>query len=666
MEKNYILEVKDLKTYFKTPEGIARAVDGVSFGLKKGEVFALVGESGCGKSVTALSIMQILPKPAGFIEGGEILFEGQDILKLREPAKRKIRGDRISMIFQEPETSLNPVFSVGNQVDEVFAIHKDMGRGSIREKTVRMLKTVGIPDPDQRVNEYPHQLSGGMKQRVMIAMALGCEPDILIADEPTTALDVTIQAQVLTLIDDLREKFHTSVLLITHDLGVVRQQADRIGVMYAGKIVEQAEANELFENPLHPYTKRLLESLPSRMGRGKRLSVISGSVPSAVNFPKGCRFAARCHLAREDCRAKVPLLKEVGENHQVACLHYESKQKMEECRVGIAHQRDHGKLAHDLYIRDLKIYYPVRKGLLKKTIGHVRAVDGVSLKLSAEKTTALVGESGCGKTTLGRAIIGLENIHSGSIHYQEEDISLIKGRALKKVRGRIQIIFQDPYSSLNPRMMVDEIVGEGLKTHRLVKSKDELRERVGRLLEMVGLTKDIVNRYPHEFSGGQRQRISIARALAVNPEMIICDEATSALDVSVQAQILNLLGELQTRLGLSYLFITHDLSLVEYLADYIYIMYLGEIVEEGLVEEIFDRPSHPYTEALMKAIPKIDEKTGLAKIKLKGDVPSPMNPPGGCRFHPRCPYAKQRCALEKPILTEQNKRKYRCLFPLEI
>ncbi|MBU1487520.1 ABC transporter ATP-binding protein, partial [bacterium] len=292
---NYILQVKDLKTYFKTPEGIARAVDGVSFGLKKGEVFALVGESGCGKSVTALSIMQILPKPAGFIEGGEILFEGRDILKLREPAKRKIRGDRISMIFQEPETSLNPVFSVGNQVDEVFAVHRGVGRGSIREKTVRMLRTVGIPDPDQRVNEYPHQMSGGMKQRVMIAMALGCEPDILIADEPTTALDVTIQAQVLTLIDDLREKFHTSVLLITHDLGIVRQQADRIGVMYAGKIVEAAEAEELFRNPRHPYTKRLLESLPSRMGRGRELSVISGSVPSAVNFPEGCRFAERCH-----------------------------------------------------------------------------------------------------------------------------------------------------------------------------------------------------------------------------------------------------------------------------------------------------------------------------------------------------------------------------------
>lgn len=665
MEKDYILQVKDLKTYFKTPEGIARAVDGVSFGLKKREVFALVGESGCGKSVTALSIMQILPKPAGYIEGGEILFEGRDILKLREPARRKIRGDRISMIFQEPETSLNPVFSIGNQVDEVFSLHQNMPKGEIRKKTVQMLKTVGIPDSDQRAGEYPHQMSGGMKQRVMIAMALGCEPDILIADEPTTALDVTIQAQVLTLIDDLRERFHTSVLLITHDLGVVRQMADRIGVMYAGRIVEEAEAEKLFKNPLHPYTKRLLESLPSRMGRGRGLSVISGSVPSAVHFPEGCRFAKRCHLAREDCQVKAPILREIGEAHQVACFYYESKQKIEEGRGPKAHQKDRSKLVHDLYARDLKIYYPVRKGLLKRAVGYVRAVDGVSLGVEAGKTTALVGESGCGKTTLGKAIIRLEDIHSGSIHYQGEDISLIKGRALKKVRSRIQIIFQDPYSSLNPRMMVSEIVGEGLKTHKLVKSKDEFKERVCQLLEMVGLTRDVVNRYPHEFSGGQRQRISIARALAVNPEIIICDEATSALDVSIQAQILNLLRELQARLGLSYLFITHDLSLVDYLADYIYIMYLGEIVEEGPLEEIFDSPSHPYTEALMKAIPKIDERTGLLKIKLKGDVPSPMNPPKGCRFHPRCPYAKERCALGKPVLIQQDKRKYRCFFPLE-
>ena len=659
-----VLEVKDLKTFFKTPGGTAKAVNGVSFSLNRGEVFALVGESGCGKSVTALSIMQILQKPAGYVAGGEILFHGRNLVRLAEPEKRKIRGNGISMIFQEPQTSLNPVFTVGNQVDEVFRAHRDLGKKEIRAKTIEMLRLVGIPDPEQRVREYPHQMSGGMKQRVMIAMALGCEPDVLIADEPTTALDVTIQAQVLSLIDDLREKFNTAVLLVTHDLGVVRQTADIIVVMYLGRIVEAAESNDLFDNPAHPYTRKLLQSLPSRMGRGRDLSVIPGTVPSAVNVPEGCPFADRCYAVRDDCRTVFPPVEKVGDGHSVCCYHHETEDTSEK-KEKEEKESEAEKKGEDLIARDLKVYYPIRKGIFRRTAGYVRAVDEIDLKVEKGKTTALVGESGCGKTTLGKAVMGLEPVHSGTIHYGDIDVSLTKGKSLKEIRKRIQIIFQDPFASLNPRMMVKGIAGEGLKVHGLAHGSAEYEDRVGELLEMVGLTRDIMNRYPHEFSGGQRQRICIARALSVDPECIICDEATSALDVSVQAQILNLLKDLQTDLGLSYLFITHDLSVVEYFSDYIYIMYLGEIVEEGPVEAIFDHPLHPYTDALMKAVPRIDEKTGVKKIKLEGDVPSPVNPPSGCRFHTRCPKAQKRCADERPGKTRGEDRIFRCFYPLE-
>jgi len=657
-----VLAVRDLETRFHTPEGTAFAVNGVSFDLKKGEVFALVGESGCGKSVTALSILRILQKPAGYIAGGRILFKGRDLLELPEPEMRKIRGEGISMIFQEPQTSLNPVFTIGTQLDEVFRVHKKMTRSRRRKKMIEMLSCVGIPDPEQRLKEYPHQLSGGMKQRVMIAMALGCEPDVLIADEPTTALDVTIQAQVLSLIDDMRRRFDTAVLLITHDLGVVRQMADRVGVMYLGRIVETADCDELFRNPVHPYTRKLLQSIPSRVGRGRDLSVIPGTVPPVVNLPPGCAFADRCFAVQEDCRRRVPPLEEVSDHHAVACFHHDAA---EEARAAGREQREAaaGRGA-DLHLEGLKVYYPIRKGVLKRVVGYVRAVDGVDMCVKRGKTTALVGESGCGKTTLGKAVMGLEPIHAGSIRYGDVEVGGRSARELKEIRKRIQIVFQDPFSSLNPRMRVGDIIGEGLKVHRLVSSPAEYRDRIEELLGLVGLTPDARNRYPHEFSGGQRQRICIARALAVDPECIICDEATSALDVSIQAQILNLLRDLQERLGLSYLFITHDLSVVEYFADYIYVMYVGEIVEEGPVSDIFSDPLHPYTDALMKAAPRIDEATGLKKIRLEGDVPSPVNPPSGCRFHPRCPRARERCREESPAKAGRGERMVRCWYPL--
>ena len=643
-----LLQVKNLKTRFTTPEGVARAVDGVSFHIHRGETYALVGESGCGKSVTAQSIMQILQKPAGYVADGKVLFEGRDLVTMSEPEKRRIRGNRISMVFQEPQTSLNPVFTVGNQMAEVFRVHRDMARSEIRRESIRMLDRVGIPDPEQRIDEYPHQLSGGMKQRVMIAMAAACRPDVLIADEPTTALDVTIQAQVLQLIEQLREEINTAVLLITHDLGVVRQVADRVGVMYTGKIVETTGCEELFSNPLHPYTRKLLQSIPSRMGRGERLSVIPGTVPPALDLPEGCTFADRCFAAQDDCRGQFPPLEEVRPGHQVACYHWTTteEESTAEGEEQVETQRE--PEGEGLCLDGLKVYYPIRKGLFKKVVGHVQAVDGVDLEVPPGSSTALVGESGCGKTTLGKAIMGLEDVYDGTIHYGDLNLASARGRALKTLRRQIQIVFQDPYSSLNPRMRVQDIIGEGLKTHRLTAGRDEYESRIDELLEMVGLTPDARIRYPHEFSGGQRQRICIARALSVDPEVLICDEATSALDVSVQAQILNLLGKLQKRLGLSYLFITHDLSVVEYFADYIYVMYMGEIVEKGPVEGIFENPRHPYTKALLAAAPTIDEASGLPKLQLEGNVPSPSNPPCGCRFHTRCPIAREICEHKPP------------------
>lgn len=657
-DKKTVLDIRDLRTRFDTPEGVAEAVNGVSFQLRRGEIYALVGESGCGKSVTARSIMQILQKPAGRVATGEVLLEGRDIIKMSAPEKRRVRGDRISMIFQEPQSSLNPVYTVGNQLREVLRIHRRMTRREMRDECIRLLDRVGIPDPDQRITEYPHQLSGGMKQRVMIAMAVACRPEVLIADEPTTALDVTIQAQVLNLLQELQEEMGTSILLITHDLGVVRQMADRVGVMYTGKIVETASCQELFKHPLHPYTRKLLESIPSRMGRGERLSVIPGAVPPALDLPEGCTFADRCFASQTDCRGEFPPREEGRPGHEVACYHWQTEDETKE-QTTVQETQTAGK-GTLLRLQDLKVYYPIRKGLLKRTVGHVQAVDGVDLEVRPGQSTALVGESGCGKTTLGKAIMGLEEVYDGTIHYGDVDLSTLRGQRLKELRQQIQVIFQDPYSSLNPRMRVKDIVGEGLKTHGLSAEHGGYEARIGELLEKVGLSGDAKVRYPHEFSGGQRQRICIARALSVDPEVIICDEATSALDVSVQAQILNLLSQLQDDLGLSYLFITHDLSVVEYFADYIYVMYLGEIVEKGPVTDIFQTPRHPYTRALLEAAPTMEGESGVPRLKLDGVMPSPSDPPSGCRFHTRCPIAREVCEHEDPPSFHIENTNLRC------
>ncbi len=661
-----LLSVQNLKTYFRTPEGLARAVDGISFDIKPNEIFALVGESGCGKSVTALSIIQLIAQPVGFIADGAIYYKGQDITRLSEVEKRKIQGNDIAMIFQEPMTSLNPVFTIGDQISEAIREHQNLHGTAARNAAIEMLDLVGIPEPAARYDEYPHQMSGGMKQRVMIAMALSCRPGLLIADEPTTALDVTIQAQILELIQRLQQELQMAVLLITHDLGVVANIADRVAVMYAGKIAEMGTWEQLYQTPQHPYTVKLLESTPARDKRGTELHTITGRVPKATKYNDGCRFADRCPKVMDGCDTIVPTLHAVnGSEHNVACHLYNPEPPFNSTRAPTTRleletavnekneeSSEQPTASHSqLQVRDLCVHYPIQKGIFKRTVGYVYAVDDVTLDIPRGKTLALVGESGSGKTSFGKAILQLGVPVEGDIVYDGANIATTTRQLMHPYRKRMQIIFQDPYASLNPRMTVGAIIQEGMQAHGIGASDEERQARVAELMRRVGLSPDMVTRYPHEFSGGQRQRIGIARCLAVDPEFIVCDEATSALDVSVQAQILNLLRSLQLDFNLTYLFITHNLAVVEYFADEVAVMYLGRIVERGTTEEIFDSPKHPYTRALLSAVPKMDEQTGVEKIRLEGDVPSPINRPVGCHFHPRCPEVMPVCKDEYPSAT---------------
>ena len=689
MKSDILLSVKNLKTWFDTPEGTVRAVDGIGFDIAPGETLALLGESGCGKSISALSLLQLVPEPAGRIVAGHARLRGQDVLALPEREMRAIRGKRIAMIFQEPQTSLNPVLTIGEQISEaVVASHLMTGRTSgasrasitahgprlgpigeaipnvgrltralKRARVAELLQAVGIADATRRYDEYPFQLSGGMKQRVMIAMALATQPDLLIADEPTTALDVTIQAQILALLKELQKKTGMAILLITHDLGVVAEMADRVAVMYAGHIVELAPRKKFFSEPQHPYSRKLFRSVPGRMQRGAALEVISGSVPSLSQKFHGCRFAERCDRVWEHCRRKAPAWIE-QDGRGVRCHLYDetvsppvslppSRRKARKTQPTQTHRAGEALLQ----VRDLKVHFPIHRGVFQRVVGHVKAVDGVSLDIARGRTLALVGESGCGKTTVGKGILQLLPPAGGRVMYGGRELTQLKGEALRALRRHFQIIFQDPYASLNPRMLVGEILEEGMRAQGIGAGRPERQTRVAELLQQVGLPPDARQRYPHEFSGGQRQRISIARALAVEPELIVCDEPTSALDVSVQAQVLNLLKHLQDELGLSYLFITHNLSVVEYLAHEVAVMYLGRIVERGQVDEVLASPKHPYTEALLSAVPVIDLRDRRSIIRLQGDIPSPSNPPTGCHFHPRCPHAMDICREQYPDVT---------------
>lgn len=639
-----MLEVNGLKVVLESDSGLVTAIDDLDLRLRKGETLALVGESGCGKSVTALALMRLLPEN-GRIAEGEIVLDGQDLLALPEYGMRAVRGGRIGMIFQEPATSLNPVMKVGEQILEAIHAHTDLRGSAARAKAIDWLRRVGIPEPERRIDDYPFRMSGGQRQRVMIAITLAGEPDFIIADEPTTALDVTIQAQVLDLLKQLQSEHGLGLMLITHDLAVVSGMAHRVALMYAGQVVEEASVDAFFREPTHPYAKALLAALPEAGRRGGKLAAIAGTVPFLNRAFEGCRFAPRCEARQPECETRVPQLWQLGssetrsgfgvpeqpsdlsspadsepvDSRKVRCwlTQWQDTKGIVagvtpvEFNLDLEENREQVTLVTGnlpLDVRDLRIRFPIRKSFLGRSANYFEAVKGVSFQVKSGSTLALVGESGCGKTTTGKAIVQLlrgQAVISGKAFLDGEDLFEMAPAQLKAARQQIQIIFQDPFSSLNPRMRVDEILEEGLVALQPDLDVEQRRRRLLELTERVGLRPDALPRFPHEFSGGQRQRIAIARALAVQPKVIVCDEPTSALDVSVQAQILNLLKELQAELGVSYLFITHNISVVEFLADEVAVMQAGRIVEQGLTEQILNRPSQDYTRTLISAVPRL-------------------------------------------------------------
>ncbi|MGQ0750996.1 MAG: dipeptide ABC transporter ATP-binding protein [Betaproteobacteria bacterium] len=675
-ETPWLLEVEDLHVHFVTTRGVVRAVEGISYKVRPGEVVALVGESGCGKSVSSLAIMRLLARPAGRIVGGRILFQGRNLLDLTEDQMREIRGRDIAMIFQEPMSSLNPVLTIGFQIMEPLLIHLGMSQRAARARAVELLKMVGIPDPERRLEQYPHQFSGGMRQRVMIAIALSCNPRLIIADEPTTALDVTIQAQILRLMKDLSRDLGIALVVITHNLGVVARYADRVNVMYAARMAEQGSAANVFAKPLHPYTAGLLRSVPRLdQPRGRQLETIEGLPPNLLDPPPGCRFAPRC-LARQDaCTAVLPSLEQVEPHRYSACLRAKEMAQVGAAGLGLqsASPQPPAPKALDtasplLQVRDLRTYFEVSAGLglLKRERAVVRAVDGLSFEVFRGETVGLVGESGCGKTTVGRTLLRLEEATSGEIVFRGDQVTRAQGDALKRYRRQIQVIFQDPYSSLNPRMTVGEIIAEPMMVYRLVAGRKAARARAVDLLTQVGLFEYMADRYPHELSGGQRQRVGIARALAMQPSFIVCDEPVSALDVSIQAQIINLLEELQHKFGLTYLFIAHDLAVVRHISDRVIVMYLGKVMEIADRDTLYADPQHPYTKALLDAVPIPDPALEARRESrvLGGEVPSPLNPPRGCVFHTRCPLATEACKMAVPELREVRPRHYAACIKL--
>ena len=697
-----VLDIRNLQVSFRSIAGATRAVNGVSLNVRSGEIVGLVGESGCGKSVTIRSIVGLVPSPPARFEDGEIWLRTRqgmtETLSLRKNmgALRQIRGRDVSMIFQEPMRSMHPMMTIGRQITEGILEHEMVDPREAYDRTVEMLELVGLPNPPAQMNRYAHELSGGMRQRALIALALVCRPQLLLADEPTTALDVTIQAQILELIKDLRERMSMSVLLITHNMGVVANLADRISVMYLGKIMETGTVEEVFNEPAHPYTQGLLSSMPSLFSQPKtHLQSLRGVVPELAMTPQGCVFADRCPYVMPQCNETPPLV-ELRSDHSTACwLHSEAgvthapadavtsqplsgqndagetwrslesipltRVETPSSAIDSRPQSENGapdsppddKEAVQLQVESVALHYPILRGLLRRQVGTVRAVDGVDLTIRQGETVGLVGESGCGKTSVGRLVARLVDPSAGRLKFHVtdhlEDITRISQKEMKRVRRSMGMIFQDPLSSLNARMNVRNIVGEPLMLHKIARGR-AVDDRVGELLEMVGLRSAHQSRFPHAFSGGQRQRIAIARALATEPSFLVADEPVSALDVSVQAQILNLLLTLQRQLNLSMLFIAHDIAVVRHVSDRIAVMYLGKIVELGNARELCARPIHPYTEALLASIPLPLPGLETRREMPKGDLPDPANPPAGCRFHTRCPYRQPICAEEEPIL----------------
>jgi peptide/nickel transport system ATP-binding protein len=656
-----LLEITDLRTEIQLKEGVVHAVDGVTLHVDEGETLGVVGESGCGKTMTALTIMQLLPN-GGRIAGGSIKLGGRELTGLKPDDMRKIRGDDIGMIFQDPLSSLNPTHTVGQQIAEAVLLHRDASKKEAFDRAVEVLDLVGLPRARERVEEYPHQFSGGMRQRVMIAMALACEPKLLIADEPTTALDVTIQKQILELIDDLRRRLGMAVIMVTHDLGVIAGRADRVAVMYAGKVVETTETSSLYANPRHPYTEALFHALPEKSAETReRLYSIPGAPPDLVNPPKGCRFAPRCRYATDKCRTEAPDLAgettahtyrcffPVGAKEQAVAGHLTVAEPAVAAEEVLLDEQAVGGVV--LEAKDLVKDFPVTKGVLQRKVGTVSAVAGVSFDIRKGETLGLVGESGCGKTTIGRMLVGLDKPTGGSVLFGGTDLARSSGRQYRRERRDIQYMFQDSYASLDPRMRAGSILREPLIVQGMG-SRHEQQAKVREMLGKVGLPESWTERYPHEFSGGQRQRLGFARALLLDPQVIVADEPVSALDVSVQAQVLNMMRDLQREMGLTYMFISHDLSVVRYLSNHIGVMYLGKLVENGTADEVYLRPAHPYTKGLIESAPTADPATERAKVHagITGELPSAIHPPSGCRFRTRCPIAQEICSTVEPEL----------------
>ena len=673
-----LLEIEDLRTDIRLRAATVHALDGVSLTVEAGECLGIVGESGSGKTMTALSIMQLLP-PGGRIVGGSITLGGTDIAAMDDRGMRRIRGNEIGMIFQDPMTSLNPTMTIGDQIAETVILHRGADKKTALARAVEVLGLVGMPHPAERVGNYPHQLSGGMRQRVMIAMALACEPRLLIADEPTTALDVTIQKQILELIDDLRRRLGMAVILVTHDLGVIAGRADRATVMYAGKVVETTTTKRLFANPRHPYTEALFGALPEKAVDGsQRLYSIPGMPPDLTEPPPACRFAPRCRYAQDACRESEPPLDGSSSDHLYRCFFPVGRdaQARDESDATVASvapalavpaQRppeDGFVLAADHLVKNFPV---TANGVLQRKIGEVSAVADVSFSIRFGQTFGLVGESGCGKTTVGRLIAGLETANGGSLVVDGEDFLQLSKRDRRHRSRKVQLIFQDSYGSMDPRMRVGSILREPLTIQRIGSRQDQ-GDQIAAMLDEVGLPRAAVDRYPHEFSGGQRQRLGLARALIMRPKLVIADEPVSALDVSIQAQILNLMLDLQRDLGLTYLFISHDLSVVRYVSDTIGVMYLGKLVELGPADDVYYRPVHPYTKGLIDAVPVTDPVAarGREDKGVAGELPSAINPPSGCRFRTRCPRAQELCAELEPPLRPFSEHGHlaACHFPL--
>ena len=684
-----IMQVRDLHVSFATEAGVCRAVRGVNFDLWRGRTLGIVGESGSGKSVTALSLIGLLDDNAKVT--GSIIMNGEELIGKTDEEMSEIRGERIAMVFQDPLSALTPMFTIGDQIAEgLITHHPDMSKQQIHDRCVELLDLVGIPQPEERLSSFPHQFSGGMRQRVMIAIAIANNPDVIIADEPTTALDVTIQAQILDVLAKAQKETGAAVVLITHDLGVVAGAADDILVMYAGRPVERASIDDIFQHPSMPYTMGLLGAVPKpHIAASQRLVPIQGNPPSLVDIPKGCPFSPRCPLATPECSLSEPNLEVVDANsgHLASCRRLQeiidkNMKYTDVFPVPDLLPADWADVPRDqrpvtLEVDHLVKHFPLTGGgMFRRTIGQVAAVDDVTFKIRQGETLALVGESGSGKSTTLMEIMNLMKPEDGRIVVLGHDLAELKKKAERKaLRKDLQIIFQDPMSSLDPRMPIYDVLAEPLKVHKW--SKEKINRRIGELMELVGLNPDYVDRFPAQFSGGQRQRISIARALATDPKVLLLDEPIASLDVSIQAGIINLLEDLQAKLKISYLFVAHDLAVIRHISDRVAVMYLGQVVELGETEDVFTHPRHPYTQALLSAIPVPDPvvERPRQRIILKGDLPSPSEKHPGCRFASRCPVKlrltpeqQKMCETKRPVLTsdDQIATEFACHFPLDV